>query len=136
MKRFRFRLAALLKVKTRNRQQAEQTFASAQRLLLEGLEVLGNLEQRIHQGFTCHDPQLVRTEEAFLGRLRVQRRHQAEQVAELQKKLQEASDAMLRAKREEESVLGLRDQQKAAWRKESLKEAQSHLDDLGYRSML
>jgi len=136
VKRFRFRLAALLKVKTRNRQQAEQAFALAQRLLLEGLDRLGSLDQRIAQGFTCHDPQLVRTEEAFLGRIRVERRHQAQRVAELQKDLQKASDSMLQAKREEESVLGLRDQQKAAWRKESLKEAQSQLDDLGYRSML
>ncbi|MBM64891.1 MAG: hypothetical protein CMH55_01495 [Myxococcales bacterium] len=136
MKRFRFRLDALLRLKQRKRQEAEQLFASCQRDLIAGIDALGRLDERLGQGFTTHDPQLIRTEEAFLGRLRVERRAQAERVAELQKRLQKASEAMLQAKREEESVLSLRDKAKAAWRKDALKEVQSQLDDLGYRSGL
>ena len=136
MKRFRFRLSALLKLKSRNRQEAEQIFAACQRALMAGLDQLGRLDERIRQGFTTHDPQMLRTEEAFLGRLRVEREQQAERVAELQQELQEASELMMQAKREEESVLRLEEKAKAQWRQDALKEAQNHLDDLGYRAGL
>lgn len=134
MKRFRFRLSALLQVKTRNRQEAEQDFAACQRELLAGLDALGRLDERLQKGFTVHDPQMQRTEEAYLGRLRVQRQDQAQKVAQLQKQLQQASGAMMQAKREEESVLSLRDKAQEQWRRDALKEAQSTLDDMGYRA--
>jgi len=101
---------------------------------MAGLDALGQMDDRIRLGFTTHDPQMIRTEEAYLGRLRVERQNQAERVAGLQQRLQEASRAMMQAKREEESVLSLQDKAKMQWRRDALKEVQSQLDDLGYRA--
>ena len=101
---------------------------------MAGLDALGQMDERIRQGFTTHDPQMIRTEEAYLGRLRVVRQNQAEKVAELQQRLQEASRVMMQTKREEESVLSLQDKAKMQWRRDALKEVQNQLDDLGYRA--
>lgn len=136
MKRFRFRLEALLTVKTRNHQEAEQALALARRNLIEAISSLGELDARLALGITSEEPQMAVTEAAFLGRLRLQRRQQAETVQQLQRDVQEANRAMLNAKREEEVVLNLKDKQYRKWRREALKYNQRFLDDLGYRQGL
>ncbi len=139
MKKFKFRLAAVLKVAQIKKEQAEIAFAKATNLLMQEQETLKSFELELAEGLKSYSEienkkitiDLLTSYNTYFFRLRMQIENQQHVILEAEKARLECLETFKIALNKLKSIEQLKAKRFEEFKNEQLIEEQKELDEIG-----
>lgn len=139
MKKFRFRLATVLKVSQIKKEQAEIDFAEATNLLLQQMQSLVEYENELSQGMQNYysmENQSVTIDKltsygSYFDRMRNQIQRQQQAIVDAEENKREKLEILQVAMSKLKTIEQLRDKRFEEYQKEQIFEEQKELDEIG-----
>lgn len=139
MKKFKFQLAAVLKVSQIKKEQAEIKFAEATQFLNQQIQILCTFESELNQGMEDYyhlAASLITIDKlmsysGYFDRMRMQIERQKREITLAEKNKQEALAILKVAMNKLKSLEQLYDKRFAEFRSQQLFEEQKELDEIG-----
>ncbi|MBP2629404.1 MAG: flagellar export protein FliJ [Firmicutes bacterium] len=139
MKKFRFRLATVLKVSQIKKEQAEINFAEATNFLLQQMQSLAECENELSQGMQNYynmENQSVTIDKltsygTYFDRMRNQIQRQQQAIVDAEENKREKLEILQVAMSKLKTIEQLRDKRFEEYQKEQIFEEQKELDEIG-----
>lgn len=139
MKKFRFRLATVLKVSQIKKEQAEIDFAEATNFLLQQMQLLVEYENELSQGMQNYynmENQSVTIDKltsygSYFDRMRNQIQRQQQAIVDAEKNKREKLEILQVAMSKLKTIEQLLDKRFEEYQKEQIFEEQKELDEIG-----
>lgn len=139
MKKFRFRLATVLKVSQIKKEQAEIDFAEATNFLLQQMQSLVEYENELSQGMQNYynmENQSVTIDKltsygSYFDRMRNQIQRQQQAIVDAEENKREKLEILQVAMSKLKTIEQLRDKRFEEYQKEQIFEEQKELDEIG-----
>jgi len=139
LKKFRFRLATVLKVSQIKKEQAEINFAEATNFLLQQMQSLAECENELSQGMQNYynmENQSVTIDKltsygTYFDRMRNQIQRQQQAIVDAEENKREKLEILQVAMSKLKTIEQLRDKRFEEYQKEQIFEEQKELDEIG-----